>query len=336
MKPYGECLSLVRLPNPLRVLQARRQLQAAHRELPWLSTWDDHEVANNYAGLVMNPEVPLVDAKLRRAAAYLAYWEHQPLSRCRKPVDENMPIFRRAHWGDLATFHVIDTRQYRDDQIAQCGTADRDAASGYCRGQLDDQRQMLGDRAADWLVRRPRQAGRRHGVARARQPGRLRAGGHAATATSGKRFSVDSWDGYVHERQQLLDHLAAQERTNLVVITGDKHINSVRRRAAELPVASTARRSPRSSSARRSAAAASDDAAGLAPSPCNPHHLWKDLHHGYVRVELDADAWRSDFRVIDTVDAGENMTVWTETSWEVTPDEPGAGRGAGRLTPRHL
>ena len=35
----------------------------------------------------------------RRAAAYLAYWENAPLSRTRKPIGKDMPLYRRARWG---------------------------------------------------------------------------------------------------------------------------------------------------------------------------------------------------------------------------------------------
>ena len=92
-------------------------LQAAHAAFPWLMTWDDHEFKDNYANLDLEPDQPLEDVAARRAAAYLAYWEHAPLSRSRKPVGKDMNLYRRAHWGDLATIHVLDTRQYRDDQI---------------------------------------------------------------------------------------------------------------------------------------------------------------------------------------------------------------------------
>jgi len=53
-------------------------LQAAHAMAPWIATWDDHEVSNDYAGAV--PEHPGADDPaqflLRRAAAYRAYYEH--------------------------------------------------------------------------------------------------------------------------------------------------------------------------------------------------------------------------------------------------------------------
>src|SRR5262245_30052755 len=56
-----------------------RHLQAAHAAHPWLVTWDDHELEDNYANLEMDPDVTVEQARARRAAAYRAYWEHMPL-----------------------------------------------------------------------------------------------------------------------------------------------------------------------------------------------------------------------------------------------------------------
>ena len=114
-------------------------LQAAHAAVPWLMTWDDHEFANNYADLDLDPDQPLETVAQRRAAAYLAYWEHSPLPRSRKPVDQNMPMYRRCVWGDLALFHVLDTRQHRADQVS-CTVAQRLARSGYCPEAVDPAR----------------------------------------------------------------------------------------------------------------------------------------------------------------------------------------------------
>ena len=52
-------------------------LQRLHAAVPWLVTWDDHEVDNNYAGTRSESLDP--DFGRRRAAAYQAYFEHMPL-----------------------------------------------------------------------------------------------------------------------------------------------------------------------------------------------------------------------------------------------------------------
>ncbi len=72
-------------------------LAAAHAACPWLVTWDDHEVDNDYAGDVSeendSPELFLA----RRAAAYRAYYEHMPLPRRAVPFGANMRLLRSVH-----------------------------------------------------------------------------------------------------------------------------------------------------------------------------------------------------------------------------------------------
>jgi alkaline phosphatase D len=55
------------------------QLQAAHQACPWFIIWDDHEVENNYAGLVPQDAADAPTFAARRFAAYQAWWEHQPV-----------------------------------------------------------------------------------------------------------------------------------------------------------------------------------------------------------------------------------------------------------------
>src|SRR6185436_9215018 len=92
-------------------------LQAAHHAAPWIVTWDDHEVENNYAGFT--PEEVRGTAeqfRAQRACAYKAYYEHMPLRRSCLPNGPDMPLYRRVSFGRLADFYVLDTRQYRTDQ----------------------------------------------------------------------------------------------------------------------------------------------------------------------------------------------------------------------------
>ena len=52
-------------------------LQLAHAVAPWIVTWDDHEVDNDYAGDRSEDLDP--NFVTRRAAAYRAFFEHHPL-----------------------------------------------------------------------------------------------------------------------------------------------------------------------------------------------------------------------------------------------------------------
>ncbi len=111
-------------------------LQAAHAAAPWIVTWDDHEVDNNYADDIPEDRdaeegnATTADFLARRAAAYQAYWEHMPL-RTAPPKGPDLPLYRRFAFGSTATFSVLDTRQYRTDQ--PCG----DATPATCGEEFD-------------------------------------------------------------------------------------------------------------------------------------------------------------------------------------------------------
>ena len=329
--PQAELLSLSDYRTRHALYRTDPDLRAAHAAFPWLMTWDDHEFKDNYANLDLEPDRPLEDVAARRAAAYLAYWEHAPLSRSRKPVGKDMNLYRRAHWGDLATIHVLDTRQYRDDQIAQCTQAQRDPASGfgYCPEALNPARTILGTEQRDWLF---------EGLAAAPASGwnvLANQVGFAAQDDNSRPdrrlFFRDSWDGYVADRQRVLDFLKELDQKNTVVITGDKHQNSVRNVAEHYtdpagPILTT-------EFIGTSISSDGDDPRRLLPSthggdPNNPHILLDDFHRGYVRVELDRETWRSDFRVVDTV-LQPDVPARTLESWIVHHGVPGASPLSG-------
>jgi alkaline phosphatase D len=274
-------------------------LQAAHAAHPFLMTWDDHEFKDNYADLDLDPNQPLKDVEERRAAAYLAYWEHAPLPRSRKPVGKDMPLFRRVQWGSLATFHVLDTRQYRSDQLdVQCPAAQRDPASRYCTGVLESTRGILGATQRDWLFEGIAAPGAAWNVV-ANQVG------FAPLARRNARkeiiFSLDSWDGYVADRQLVLDFLAQQGLNNTVVITGDSHQHSVRNVPPDFrsfdgtPVATEFMGTSISSESD------TEFNTVFGGDPDNPHRLFDDHHRGYVTVTLDAKIWSAEFRGVDSV-----------------------------------
>jgi alkaline phosphatase D len=61
-----------------------------------------------------------VDAFLRRrAAAYQAYHEHMPLRSTARPIGPEMTLYTTLSFGDLASFAMLDDRQYRSDQACR-------------------------------------------------------------------------------------------------------------------------------------------------------------------------------------------------------------------------
>src|SRR5882672_10075754 len=111
-EPY----TLVDYRNRYALYKSDRDLMAAHASAPFLMSWDDHEVDNNYAGDIDENNTPPEIFVLRRAAAYQAYYEMMPLRAASLPSGSHMRIYRRIQFGSLIDLSVLDTRQWRSDQ----------------------------------------------------------------------------------------------------------------------------------------------------------------------------------------------------------------------------
>ena len=140
--PVSEIMTLDDYRNRHAQYRSDTNLQSAHALFPFIVTWDDHEVENNYAGDVSESNgdadptnnVPAAEFRARRARAYQAYFEHMPLDPRLRLKGASAQLFRRFDWGRLAQFHVLDTRQFRSDQ--PCG--DAQISAGFRRGRLGD------------------------------------------------------------------------------------------------------------------------------------------------------------------------------------------------------
>ncbi|KAF1054050.1 MAG: Alkaline phosphatase D [Stenotrophomonas maltophilia] len=92
-------------------------LQALHASAPWIATWDDHEVQDDYSGLYSeDPRISQARFQQRRAAAYRAFLENMPLRRPPLGSNGSPRIYRHFSYGDLAAIPVLDGRQYRSRQ----------------------------------------------------------------------------------------------------------------------------------------------------------------------------------------------------------------------------
>ena len=77
-------------------------LQRAHARFPWVTTWDDHEVDNDYTADIPEDGMPPEEFRRRRMAAYQAFYEHLPL-RSRGPTgprreDHAVPVDAVGTW----------------------------------------------------------------------------------------------------------------------------------------------------------------------------------------------------------------------------------------------
>ncbi len=196
-------------------------LQAAHAAFPWLVTWDDHEVQNDYA----NDRSQRLDEPQffleRRAAAYRAYYEHMPLPRRMQPSGPDMRIYTRAGFGALAAFHVLDDRQYRSHQV--CPRPGRGGstvvAAANCPELFDPALTLLGKAQEEWL-RESLAASRARWNVIAQQTLMAQVD---RTPGEGQSFWTDGWDGYPAARARLLRSVSQSGAANPLVIGGDVH-----------------------------------------------------------------------------------------------------------------
>lgn len=312
--PAREIYSLDDYRIRLAQYKADPDLQAAHALFPWLVTWDDHEVDNNYAGPISQDNDPIATFLERRANAYRAYWEHMPLRELQFPQGPDLPLYRRFTFGRLAEFNVLDTRQYRSDQA--CG----DGRDIDCEERLDPRRTITGDDQERWLL---------DGLADSSATWNVLAqqvffAQRDFDPGAPQSFSMDAWDGYKASRDRLIGGIVERGVRNPIVLTGDVHQNY----AADIKANFDDPNSPTIgsefvgtsiTSGGNGSDVGGDSAAQLA---ANPHIKFNNRQRGYVRCQLTPSLWRADFRVLPYV-ATPGAPVATRASFVVQDGAPG-------------
>ena len=92
-------------------------LQAAHRQHPFICVWDDHEITNDAwkdGAENHNPELGEGEYSVRKRAGIRAYFEWMPIREWAHRPNER--IFRQFRFGELADLMMLDTRHYGRDQ----------------------------------------------------------------------------------------------------------------------------------------------------------------------------------------------------------------------------
>jgi alkaline phosphatase D len=298
--------------------RADSDLQAAHAAAPWVVTWDDHEVDNNYADDVAEDEQSKDELLLRRAAAYQAYYEFMPLRRSSMPSGPDMLLYRRLAFGDLLEMSVLDTRQYRSDQPCEDGNVPS------CAAHVAPEQSILGAAQRDWLFEGLAATRARWNVlAQQVMVARFR----GARDDGAETWSMDKWDGYPLERQALLDVFAESETPNPVVLTGDIHSNWVTDLLRDFddersPVVGTELVGTSLTSGGDGAPMTAGGERALAN---NPHIKYYNGQRGYVVCDVTPELWTAAYRVVPVV-TEPGGPVETAATFVVEAGRPGAQR----------
>ena len=289
-------------------------LQAAHANAPWILTWDDHEVANNYASLVSAKNDPQDVFLARRAAAYHAYYEHMPLRKSSMPKGAYAQMYRPFQYGDLASFFVLDTRQYRDDQPCEDGT------KALCEEDLRPTRTMMGQTQKQWLYGNLDRSKTGWNVI----PQQVMMGAVDQVSGPNERFSMDQWPGYFPELMDVMSFLDRRKPANPVVLTGDIHSNWVNDLKADF-------RKPESNTVGTELVVTSISSGGDGSDfpqrmtnvlKENPFVKFHNSQRGYVSCVLTPKTLSADYKVVDKVSTPDG-SVTTRKSFVVESGKPG-------------
>ena len=291
-------------------------LHNMHARCPWFVTWDDHETENNYATDISQFEgVSPAEFLIQRTAAYQVYYEMMPLRPRSIPRGPDMLLYRKASFGKLAEFFVLDTRQYRTDQ------PNHDQASNLNEAALDPKNTLLGPTQRTWLQDGLRSSQGQWNVL-AQQVMMAMAD---ITPGPDTKYSMDQWPGAATERMDLVRFLSRRRIKNPIVLTGDIHSNWVNDlrvddRKPETPIVATEFVGTSISSGGNGL----DKPAKLSDLLSeNPGVKFHNQQRGYVRCSVTRSAWTSDYIVMDQVTKpGGKAEV--RCSWTVESGKPGA------------
>lgn len=196
LKDYRTRYSQYRLDPDLRL---------AHSAQPFITIWDDHEIANNaYATGAQNHQENEGSYEARKQAAVKAYYEWMP-------VRESNGLYRAFSFGKLADLIMLDERlagrtkqpdslkdpAYSSEQSAILGTEQMDWAKEQLQNS-DAKWKIIGNQVIFSDLYR--------GAIFPEQP-----------------KNMDSWDGYPEEKKQIAGFIRKNDISNVVFVTGDTH-----------------------------------------------------------------------------------------------------------------
>jgi len=285
----GEPYSLTQYRNRYAQYRADPDLAEMHANAPFVVSFDDHEVDNDFAGdIPQDPDKQSHDAFVARlTAAYQAYYEHMPVRATAVPNGPHIRMYRRLEFGRLARLNVLDTRQFRSDQAtSQTGAQDPGLT-------------MLGARQKRWLL---------DGLHGSPARWNLIASQIMMAETDlqigeGKLWYYDAWDGYQVERNALLEEFGSVR--NPVVLSGDRHLTMISDLKEDYANAKSATVGAEFVGTSISSNGDQDQTAfhkEWDPRMAdNPHWKLLDAHRGYHLLDIRRDRIDARVRVVDTV-----------------------------------
>ena len=308
-------------------------LQAAHSACPWYLTWDDHEVENDYAGEYPGnsgyPNFPE-----RRAAAYQAFYEHQPISLASiipsvtadkpflfsaTPPRTELRLYQNLRYGRLANINLLDCRQYRSRQVCNPKNAYGSSTlnAKQCPSWNDPNRSLLGLEQEAWLNRQLTSEGT------SRDPAVWQI--IAQSTLFGDRrwqkkdetyYWNDGWDGYAVARLRMVELL--QKVKNPVMLGGDVHENWVGHIKQDYENPDSPNVGIEFCGTSITSNSTTNSATRKTALVNNPHFIFEDgAHRGYGIIDIRPQSLDTRLRVVENVKRTDGGAVRTLAHFHV-------------------
>ena len=188
-------------------------LAAAHAAHPFIASFDDHEVMNNWGGMSRPGTMSDESFLTQRAAAFQAFYENAPVRPSVRPQGPNITAYRSFEIGRLMRLATLDTRQFRS--LPACGKA----ATQHCDERFSANRSMIGNDQERWLL----------GLFDRRDTTWTVLGNQVLMMQVRQKepaadiVNTDKWDGNPAARARVLHGAADRKVQGLVAVTGDLH-----------------------------------------------------------------------------------------------------------------
>lgn len=271
-------------------------LQAAHASAAFVMSFDDHEVDNNWAATIDQDGTPPEYFAYRRAAALQAWYENLPVRRSQLPNAGQVQMYRRLDYGRTLRLHVLDTRQYRSDQI--CSPTGKETRP--CSAAPLESGSILGSHQEKWLGDG---LSNQHSWNLLAQQVMVMPLLYPEQRAAG-RHNMDSWSGYPASRQKLAQQIQERKLSNVVIATGDVHSHH----AGHLPSQEDDYSSPAVATEFVATSISSNGNGKEGPrrwgnmAEDNPHCLLNLDKRGYQILDFKADQLLTHIKVVDEVE----------------------------------
>ena len=221
--PAHEILTLADYRERHAQYKTDPDLQAAHRQMPWICVWDDHETTDNSYSTGANNHTEGAEGiwKNREGWAVRAYFEWMPIRdnadmRFDSPNGEGLlpeghgSIQRRLAYGDLVDLIMLDTRLA--GRVMQTDTT-----------TVTPEHTILGSAQRDWFLAQLRNSRSQWMIVGQQVTFAPLKVVPLPEANGGTYLNSDAWDGYRFDRNAVLQEIQDQAIDNVVFLSGDIH-----------------------------------------------------------------------------------------------------------------